>query len=902
MKFPINEPWGKLDRNNDTVDSWHPLRHHCCDVAACFTAIFNQRSIKQRFIRLAPSCDFDETMMDRLKFMAYIHDLGKCNSGFQTKIFSEKINQFKSGHVKEALSMIFKPQEDTARKAEEVFSRLLSWNPMDSLMEFICSSVCHHGRPYKIDNIDSKSLNCWLPFKISDFNNQLSSWWMPDKKYYDPLAELDAFFQYGYSLFPGAASETERELPIENEFYHAFNGILILADWIGSNPRVFPFSKALDEDRWSFALSRAERVVESIGLNPDKGTQVFNGVSPSFNAISEYSPYPMQALVEEIVLSQEGTLSILEAETGSGKTEAALLHFLRLFSQGLVDGMYFALPTRTSAFQMWERIEKISHKVFKNSSYSPHVVLAVPGYLNLNVNKDNINFETLCDDEMFHKLKHWASEHSKQYFAGAIVIGTIDQVLLSGLKVPHTHLRASLLLRSLLIVDEVHASDAYMNSILRLIINRQLKAGGHVLLMSATLGSSSKHMFESNFYTDKMPSLEKSIKEPFPLITVISKTKNKPEKYCPQNKDTVPCKKISLSLCESNIQNITIKALDAASRGARVLVIRNTVNDCIKTQKSIEKAAESLEQNKMLFTLNGTPSPHHARYARSDRQGLDKRIEQCFGKQTTQTSLIAVATQTVQQSLDIDADYLITDLCPADVLLQRLGRLHRHQRKNRPVDFSNPQALILTPNTENLADFIKPKGRYPGAARGPFGFGSVYEDLRILDMTWKEIKKTSTICIPNDCRVFVENCTHPDALEAYGNNMGPEWKSHELHVRGTLISHRSAASINVINWSDFFSQTEFEKDNESHISTRLGLNDRIVSFKPHLKGPFGFDVQIMTIPGWLIPASVKECEPENIKMLEGGFTFNYNSIEFLYNRLGLTKITSDPEKEFYEYD
>ena len=123
-------------------------------------------------------------------------------------------------------------------------------------------------------------------------------------------------------------------------------------------------------------------------------------------------------------------------------------------------------------------------------------------------------------------------------------------------------------------------------------------------------------------------------------------------------------------------------AIEAARAGARVLVIRNTVSSALATQEALELAAS--DDHGLLFSVNGIPTLHHSRFAPDDRRLLDSDVEATLGRNRGSGGLVVVGTQTLEQSLDIDADLLITDLCPVDVLLQRIGRLHRH-RPRRPA-------------------------------------------------------------------------------------------------------------------------------------------------------------------------------------------------------------------------
>ena len=149
-------------------------------------------------------------------------------------------------------------------------------------------------------------------------------------------------------------------------------------------------------------------------------------------------------------------------------------------------------------------------------------------------------------------------------------------------------------------------------------------------------------------------------------------------------------------------------ALDAARRGARVLVIRNTVSRAIETLSALEEIVGPDERH-LLFEVGGVPTLHHSRFAPTDRRLLDAAVEKALETRTERLlgGRIVIGTQTVEQSLDICADHLITDLCPIDVLLQRIGRLHRHELP-RPPGFEQPRCAVLVPEG-GLEPLLAPK-------------------------------------------------------------------------------------------------------------------------------------------------------------------------------------------------
>ena len=170
----------------------------------------------------------------------------------------------------------------------------------------------------------------------------------------------------------------------------------------------------------------------------------------------------------------------------------------------------------------------------------------------------------------------------------------------------------------------------------------------------------------------------------------------------------------------------------------------------------------------LLFTCQGTSTLHHGRFAAGDRRLLDCQVEISFGKTRESGGRVVVGTQTLEQSLDIDADLLITDLCPVDVLLQRIGRLHRHPRRDRPRGYDKPACVVLTPGGTDLSPLLTRRADANGL--GPHGF--VYRDLRILEATRRLIDEYREWRIPKMNRMLVERATHPDALEDHRSKDG----------------------------------------------------------------------------------------------------------------------------------
>jgi len=194
------------------------------------------------------------------------------------------------------------------------------------------------------------------------------------------------------------------------------------------------------------------------------------------------------------------------------------------------------------------------------------------------------------------------------------------------------------------------------------------------------------------------------------------------------------------------------RACAAAREGQSVLWLRSTVSDATN--------------DFLTFEARGTNSLlHHSRYALEDRTWLDQRLLGIFGVGGQRTGIVAVTTQTAEQSLDIDADLLITDACPADVLLQRLGRLHRHRSNTRPT------AVLIDPGP--VERYLAPGGKVFG--RPEQGWPWVYNNLLSVRATLDWLQTRKQINIPGDCRTLVEQATHADFLREMAQSLGGQW-------------------------------------------------------------------------------------------------------------------------------
>ena len=875
--------WAKSDRQNP--GRIHLLEHHLADVGACMEALLAQPTIRGRLASAAGRDDIDEATAARLAVFAALHDIGKVNVGFQTQIWqaedwqgARRPHGWGRGHTRDIVPVIMGEDRETAVWFSDAlgFEDLLEWDADaegETAISLFVATLSHHGEPLNLEGGRPRNPSMWRPYGGLD-----------------PKACVERIGRLARAWFPAAFARNAPPLPSAPEFQHMFLGLCTLADWLGSDETRFRFQAAPQDDYIATARHQAKAIVREVGLDIAEQRERFGDI-PDFADMFNLSPNAIQRAAYDVPIDEP--LAIIESETGSGKTEAALWRFARLYHARRVDGLYFALPTRAAAKQIHERVNRFAERMF-TAAAAPEPVLAVPGYIRSGDFKGKRGlqwYEVWWDDHATDR-RRWAAESAKRFLAAQIAVGTIDQAMMAALKVRHSHMRAACLARNLLVVDEVHASDAYMRRILEALLDAHIGAGGYALLMSATLGSDARHrlLTRSPMAALDAPSIDDAVKAAYPSVATVG------EGIRPAGENDRRKRVVMEALpAMQDFDQTARRALQAARAGAKTLVIRNTVGNAIATQQAIERAAG--DDTDALFACNGKRTLHHSRFAAPDRHMLDKAVEALLGKGAPSKGCVVVGTQTLEQSLDIDADLLITDLCPADVLLQRIGRLHRHSPKDRPDDYRQPRCIVLTPSNADLSPLLQ--NPLNGLGMNKRGETFVYGDVRILEATRRLIHENPEWRIPEMNRSLVERATHPTALEAITAALGDDWRVHANNVEGEFIADGMTAASAVVRRDKTFNEGNRDVvfgDMQQQIRTRLGDEGIEVEFTPQPESPFDASVSIekLTIPAHLLhgqpaDAAISE-EPIAPTTDADGFRFSINGANFRYDRLGLRRV------------
>ena len=859
--------WGKFEKTSGCI---HRLEHHCADVAACFEALLRDPVLRERFVKAAGDHEFTDTTAARLTFLAYLHDFGKLNAGFQFKV--RRRNELPpraprpAGHIAEALLCFDQSDICALLGLHDIVDE---WGA--GVIPLAHAMLAHHGRPARRPTRSGCGpAELWKPFAG-----------------YDPRATARLLRERGRSWFPDAFSRGSC-MPDTPALAHLFAGIVALADQLGSDDEAFRYEPDPDPDYIERARRIAADAVRSKGFRRRDSMGVATVTDGrDFRSLFDYPDLrPSQRVVTEAPIDLP--LLILESETGSGKTEAAILRFVALWRAGLVDGLYFAVPTRAAAKQLHGRVGRALERLFPPAAHI-ETLLAVPGYLRAGdaegrrVERFDVYWEDEPDEET--RLARWSAESARKFLSASAAVGTVDQVLLAGLRIKWAHFRAASLSRSLLVVDEVHASDAYMTELLRGVLKGHLALGGHALLMSATLGAAARSKFTHRGARSSPPPARDAEDVPYPALTLV------PADGVPQAHAITtngPTKSVSMSAVSilGDHDSIARTAAAAARDGARVLVIRNTVSSA----QAVFGALLEQGGDDVVLTVADGPALHHSRFAAEDRRLLDDAVEEAIDKEASRSAdgLVVIGTQTLEQSLDIDADFLISDLCPVDVLLQRIGRLHRHTNASRPRRFREPRCLVLLPEA-GLEDGLG--GALLRHGLGVSDRGGIYLDLVGLEATRRLISDHATWTIPAMNRMLVERATHLEVLRQLADELGERWQSHASKVFGLHAAGAGVARHHALTRDEPFDEDLAFPDLDEHVRTRLGEDGPRVVLADPVTGPFGAAVQTFNLPAHLFrgrsPGKEEIAAARCVPGPEGGLVLRVGDHRLSYDRLGI---------------
>jgi len=618
-------------------------------------------------------------------WLAALHDIGKATPGFQYKVDQLAERARDLGLVMPSGSIPHPPSH--AHMSQALLGRWLrqehDWDGSVAATYAIILGG-HHGAPP--NSGDVRSL---LTAPIQSEKLGAGEWATVQRE----------LIQYAACLTGAERYLTQwRKTPLPPTLQMLLMGVVIMTDWIASNSDFFPLLPNVDltstdariRDAWN-ALALPPPWVPAHGLSDDAALfrEQFSGLPDD----AKLRAAQIAALSAASKMSGPGLL-VVEAPMGVGKTEAALLAAERIADRYGEGGVAFLLPTMATSNAMFTRVHQWLNALPAGNQRQS--LSLSHGKAELNAEYQNVRWHSssMGDNPKTSSKSDVAIVNSwltgrKRALLSSFVVGTVDQMLMAGLKARHVALRHLGLVGKVVIVDEVHAYDAYMNVYLHRVLGWLGTYHVPVILLSATLPPSRREDLVRAYAGRTLrkvavPPAPRTVEGAlaYPLVT------------------TWDGSDISYTTCanDSGAMIIRVKALpddDQAllglldtvlTGGGCVGIIRNTVSRAQATYKLLRNSTDA----QVLLS--------HSRFIACDRAVNDVRLLELLGKNATarQHKLIVVGTQVLEQSLDIDFDLLITDVAPVDLLLQRIGRLHRHAKWDslRPVPLRKPTCVI----------------------------------------------------------------------------------------------------------------------------------------------------------------------------------------------------------------
>lgn len=670
MKVKIMEIYSKLyiAKSEVTNSYWLPLWIHHIDTYNVMQYLLDE------FVSdsITISCALDRTILKKTAlFLSLVHDIGKATVGFQYKI-AFNVPQ-RAQLLKHYLDIPDRMDMTEIRNIPHAYAgeSILIFNGCPESIAAVVGS--HHGVPAELaedltcDRRDIVGYRVYFGDTDKNRSNLEGSW---------NCMIQEALVKSGF--------DSIRELPdINAQAQMLLCGLLITADWIASNTELFPLISIDDDDIQIDFEKRTLNALDNLNFTEQWNAERTTYSDKDFEETFGFLPRAVQKCIIEIAQNADHPgLFILEAPMGCGKTEAALSCAELIASKCKKNGLFFGMPTQATANGIFPRVINWAEK---QSEEFYHCVQLQHGNAALNETFQKIQKGIPEEESDSGIIVHsWFCDSKKSCLAD-FVVATVDQLLMLALKRRHIMLLHLGLSEKVVIIDEVHAYDAYMNQYLERALQWLGAYHTPVILLSATLPSK-RRMSLVRAYLDLKTSdeiFEKNIS--YPLLTWTDGGKIM-QKALPYNANK---KTIHISKC--NDKDIIEIVRSAVSSGGCVGIIMNTVSRAQSTTKLIKN---EITDNVLLY---------HAQYIMPDRAAKEEILLERIGsdsKSEKRQGLVVIGTQVLEQSLDIDFDILITDICPVDLLLQRIGRLHRHTRK-RPDELKIPVCYVLTDEYED---------------------------------------------------------------------------------------------------------------------------------------------------------------------------------------------------------
>jgi len=794
---------GKGEFREDGQPNYHPVICHLADTASVAMQIVREYLSSAAIATLERGLGLKgESLIKCCGFLAGCHDLGKVSPAFQ----------FQVSDVGKAL--IGEHFYDLWTKLPEVKTPhgLVTAKTMP---QFLCDAGLGNHLPKRQAHQLAKRLSILVGGHHGFFPSQ---------------AEIDAlndglcgtnpgsdwqhrrFSQKIFEQLQEFVGLTSADLPshCNNAAGMILTGLTTVSDWIASNPDQksgFPYADDTPFDEYAKDLEeKAQNALKVIGWTKTSVKKPLN-FTELFSQIQ--TPRPLQDAA--IALSSMLTfpcLVLVEASMGEGKTEAALYLADYLQHQASVGGFYIGLPTQATSNAMWKRVRD-----FLSQRYPEEIINLTLSHSAAALKEDYQ--QTVCRlDQVYDEdgqnaagrvgAGEWHTAR-KRSLLSPYGVGTVDQALMGVVRSKHQFVRLFSLAGRTVILDEIHAYDLYTSTLLERFLEWLAVLGSPVIALSATLPVSTRRLLVNAYAKGCGQSDVELPQADYPRITAFTSGEVQVRSFAASDHVTR-----SLNLRWVNDAEWMTALRDKLDDGGCAAVICSTVG---RAQEIFQRLQAEFGRDEVgLF---------HGRFLFVDRDRIEQACLAKFGKDSTTRPhrYVLVATQVIEQSLDVDFDLMISDLAPIDLLLQRSGRLHRHTRDNRPTKLKTPTLWIVSPTIDK-------------AGKVQFAETGIIYNRHILLRSWLTLQNKTTVQLPAETDDLIESVYHldapiPETLEPVHQQ---DWKSsladYQVGETSKKITQANAVklppAIEDAYPCDFTREGEADDDNAIAKVTRLG--------------------------------------------------------------------------------
>jgi CRISPR-associated endonuclease/helicase Cas3 len=678
--------WAKTNRDPSSpqdVMEWLPLHQHLTDTAGVARRLVDEWVSPQVLHRLTADFGTTDDVRTVVTWLAAVHDVGKLSPAFVVQ--APRLADVMRKHGLAARPELAR-SPDRSKVRHEVVGQLavrafladeLGFDYGTAAAQLACVVGAHHGIP------PDPGLKNFVSRQKELVGG--SSWEEARK----------AALRWATDLVGGPeVLKAFASVRVGRPVQALLAAIVIMADWVASNADLFPLSPlytAFDppgEPDSTLTASRVAQAWRELELPAPWRPTPFEDVPTAFadrfgRAPSDVRPVQLAA-VEEAMAQPTPGLVIVEAPMGEGKTEAALLAAEALAARSGADGCFVALPTRATTDAMFSRVlawmRKLPCLPQDVSVLLAHGTAALNDEYRGLLRAGHVRGVGEDGDRENGIAHHWLRGRKKGPLA-QFVIGTVDQALFGALKSRHVMLRHLGLAGKVVVIDEVHAYDVFMSRYLDRMLHWLGAYGTPVVLLSATLPGARRAELLQAY--DSGRGVSSPIVDDDPGYPVVLACGSPRRPVAAAGTPTT----VVVERMDDGLDTLVETLRDALVDGGCAVVIRNTVG---RVQETADRLVTEFGEDEVTIT--------HSRFLACDRAALDLSLLRRFGPPGEKTERpprhIVVASQVVEQSLDVDFDLMITDLAPTDLVLQRMGRLHRHRRE-RPARLAQPRCVLV---------------------------------------------------------------------------------------------------------------------------------------------------------------------------------------------------------------